>query len=858
MIDPIKIADECYSRLPAEMKSCPWVATDHGRAVLQNDQQLDAYLAAYGEMHIVKCRAALQNFPCSDPNSDILQHNYEIFDWGCGQGIATLTLLEFLHERGLLGRLKAITLIEPSTAALNRAKQWVMQNSGPGVTVKAVNKLIPNDRNATLEEVSCDAKVSINLFSNILDIQSLSLAWLAQKTGSLADINYMICIGPKFSSNTRIDDFCGYFNPASYFSNIESYPYAYTQRTHHPYGCETKCFVHSRNEALNNNYVEQATQQSQPDDYEYAIECYRGVVDDNVLNFFNKIKSECSSSFSVFIRPTIGVDTPDVVLANISRGIILINVCKDLRNLDAEYQRVENIKSYLFNTHLRTIKIDSIINQSVYGCVKTALFFPNSSQQEVEEKLNALNNEMRENYGNPEKNYFAYLIKLFSQSDLNEELNRVSSRAFRYDYYDELLKIIIGHWHSYKDGDTNFRLTRRQMEIVRSDNNRLRVKGVAGCGKTQVVANRAVERHLQTGDTVLILTFNISLIQYVKMRINQVPADFNTTKFEITNYHQFFLSMANKYSDKKIALTDFDEPNFFKPYESEISRYKTILIDEVQDFKTSWLFSIINYFLAPDGTISVFGDGEQNIYEREMEQETKMPVVPSFTGRWNEMSDRISLRIINPQIAILSYQFAKKFVDDSIQALNVPNNLVFETYWIKYWNLGKDKDALSISQNIKWIINRYNIIPRNVVVLAGSINILRDVEKCYVDAQTRSMINFETADQYKELKKKQQSTTLLQRDLKDIRRAAKTHFTTDCDFIKFSTIHSFKGWEADNVILLLQPEMQGDSAFEGYCVKERENTPALIYTALTRAKQNLFIVNLGNDKYHSFFQNNIN
>ena len=305
-------------------------------------------------------------------------------------------------------------------------------------------------------------------------------------------------------------------------------------------------------------------------------------------------------------------------------------------------------------------------------------------------------------------------------------------------------------------------------------------------------------------------------------------------------------------------MTDFDEPNFFKPYESEISRYKTILIDEVQDFKTSWLFSIINYFLAPDGTISVFGDGEQNIYEREMEQETKMPVVPSFTGRWNEMSDRISLRIINPQIAILSYQFAKKFVDDSIQALNVPNNLVFETYWIKYWNLGKDKDALSISQNIKWIINRYNIIPRNVVVLAGSINILRDVEKCYVDAQTRSMINFETADQYKELKKKQQSTTLLQRDLKDIRRAAKTHFTTDCDFIKFSTIHSFKGWEADNVILLLQPEMQGDSAFEGYCVKERENTPALIYTALTRAKQNLFIVNLGNDKYHSFFQNNIN
>ena len=119
------------------------------------------------------------------------------------------------------------------------------------------------------------------------------------------------------------------------------------------------------------------------------------------------------------------------------------------------------------------------------------------------------------------------------------------------------------------------------------------------------------------------------------------------------------------------------------------------------------------------------------------------------------------------------------------------------------------------------------------------------------------MINFETADQYLELRRKQLSPTLFQKDLNDVRRAAKTHFTTDCDCIKFSTIHSFKGWEADNVILLIQPEMQENSEFEGYCVKKRENTPALIYTAITRAKQSLFIFNLGNDKYHSFFQNNI-
>ena len=858
MIDIVKIVEQCYNKLPANLKNCPWVATDHGRLVLQTEEQLDAYLAAYGEMHIVKCRAALQNFPCTKPTDDVNQHNYEIFDWGCGQGIATLTLLEFFQQRGLLGRLNAITLIEPSAIALSRAQKWVQQYAGPAIKVKAINCAIPQEENAIIDEISCSSQISINIFSNILDIRSLSLSWLAKKASSLAAINYMICVGPKFTENTRIKDFCGYFTPSSYFSNIESYRYAYTYDTHHPFSCETKCFVHLRNEQLNNNYVECASKQKQTDDYDYAIECFSNIVDQKTLDFYHKLRNECSSAFTVFLRPTIGVDTPDAVLANISHGIVIISVCDDITKLELEYKRVENIKSYIFNTHLRTIKIDSVINKSVYGCVKTALYFPNSSSYEVEKEIGKLNDEMRErtNQGT-DKDYFTHLIRLYEKDDFNVKLNKIYVHNFRFEYYDELVKIIVGHWHSYKDGETNFRLTNRQKDIVRSNNARLRVKGVAGCGKTQVVANRAVERHLQTGDIVLILTFNISLIQYVRMRIGQVPADFSTAKFEITNYHQFFLSMANSLSDKMISLADFDEPDFFAPYSTKTKRYRTILIDEIQDFKTSWLHSIITYFLAPNGSVSVFGDGEQNIYSREMEAETKMPVVPTFTGRWNEMSERISMRIVNPNIAKLSSLFACAFVDNTMQQFNVVNELVFETYWIKYWNVGKDKNALSLCQNIKWILQNYNISPKNTVVMSESINILRDIEKYYTDEHHQCMTNFETANQYEELCKAQQSPTLFQKDLKEIRRAAKTHFTTNCDNLKLSTIHSFKGWEAETVILLLQPEMEENSTYEGYYIQERENTPALIYTALTRAKCNLFIINLGNNKYHQFFQSNI-
>lgn len=343
------------------------------------------------------------------------------------------------------------------------------------------------------------------------------------------------------------------------------------------------------------------------------------------------------------------------------------------------------------------------------------------------------------------------------------------------------------------------------------------------------------------------------------MRINQVPADFSTTKFEITNYHRFFKSMANRYADGA-TLSDYDNANFFTPYADKIEKYQTIIIDEAQDFKTVWFDNIINYFLAPDGCISVFGDGEQNIYEREMDVENKMPLIHTFSGRWNEMSERVSMRIRNPQIATLSSNFAIKFMDRNAQPLAIQSLLTFEddNYHIKYWNVGSEKKGLELCKNINWIIQTYKLNTSDVVVMGESINVLRDIACSYANlTNLESMINFETLEQYNELKKQTKNVIYFERDLDDIRRAAKTHFTTDCNAIKFSTIHSFKGWESNNVILLLQPEMEDDDKFEGYYIKARENSPALIYTALTRARNNLFIINLGNQKYDSFFKTNI-
>lgn len=763
-------------------------------------------------------------------------------------------------------------MIEPSQEALKRATSWVKKAVGPGVEIISVNEFIPSSDDGKMDSVSCSSDRSINLFSNILDIRTVCLSWLAHKTSSLARQNYMICIGPKYSGNSRIDDFCGYFAPKEYFSQISTYPYAYTTKTHHAFSCETRCFVHEGNDKLNEKYSEKASSNQFTDDYDYAAECMRGIIDDNVIDLFNILRRECGMSFDVFLRPSINLDVPDIVLASSEKGIFLINVCNDISQLREANNKIEAIKRNLYDLHLKSIKIDSVTSHRVFYVIKTALYFPNNTISDYKGEIKELQNEevekVKDDKGNiKEEPYdvskeFKDLITLFGPDNISTTIEQNRSKSFKYEYYDELIKIIVGHWHSYADGDQNFHLSKIQNSFVRSDNKRIRVKGVAGCGKTQVVANRAVEQQLKTGEKVLIITFNISLIQYIKMRINQVPADFCTNKFEITNYHQFIKSMAKRYvpsAQRRIPIEVFDSTTYFAGYEKEIAKYKSIIIDEIQDFKTQWLTTLINYFLAPDGNLSVFGDGEQNIYDREMEEKTKMPSIPTFIGRWNEMSERLSMRILNQDIANLSAKFAKEFITEDAKPLVIQNEFQFEKYYIKYWNVGTNASSKTLASNILWIIQEFGLDVKDVAVLGLSIRLLRDIEWAYRQCSKRiSMINFETCEQFNDVMNQSNTDNKIkQKDIEDIRRAAKTHFTTDSREIKFSTIHSFKGWEAKSIILLLQDEQHSLNEPELYSVKEHTNNAALIYTALTRAKCNVFILNLGNRKNDDFFKKNI-
>ena len=245
-----------------------------------------------------------------------------------------------------------------------------------------------------------------------------------------------------------------------------------------------------------------------------------------------------------------------------------------------------------------------------------------------------------------------------------------------------------------------------------------------------------------------------------------------------------------------------------------------------------------------DGELVIFGDVKQNIYRRSLD-ETKEIHTP-IPGQWTKRLN-IGHRFNNPRIASLSMAFQQHFfgslpTDDIAPDLS----LGFNTRDISYEYLSASSSGDVIAGKCLEIISANSLSLKNTVVLSQTNDILRVVEKAYRTRTGQSpMTTCETQEYYDYLK---ETSERFDDDIRRIRNNKKTHFTMMTDQIKMSSIYSYKGWEADNVILLIQPIKEYVEVEDSIMAM-----PELVYTAITRARNNLFIINLGNTVFHNFF-----
>lgn len=868
------IIELCHRLLPEHWNPCPWRHPEliHGIGLLASEEALNCYMSAYGEMHVGKCRAAIMNFPF-----DKLTGSIEIVDWGCGQGIGSATLIEALQQRELLNWVKKITLVEPSPNAIHRAVCNISKIVNNNIEIDAINKFMPTKEVVSgeiLKSIGYKYSNVIHVFSNILDVKAIDLADIARMVASSHGNHYILCMGPQNSAAYRIDQFCSVFGNQEYFSRIDSVRYGRTQRTGHPYTCKTRCFKYNGaplDLSKLSSYHDSGEQVF--NDYDIQLQWQNGVMSCEKARVAYRLQSILSVDDIMYIDPVINEVAVDFIIVRPNRGLLLLNVFEenlDNCQLSKDGKEISVIdgngvatKTYqspieLINVCQTSIKdgIEELLMSTIessrnFGLIKKVVVFTAND-----------NNKVRDFFGiSSEQINYTYLFgnEFISKKNVSQELYTQIGLINTSSYFDDVVKrkiakILSPSWHSYQEGKTGIEPKGAQRELVISRSTQQKISGVAGSGKTHVLAARAVNAMKRTGGDVLVLTFNITLANYLKFRLSEIREDFSWEKIDIYPYHQFFRIRASE-CRLHVDFGAYDRLSFFENATIH-KHYSAIFVDEVQDYTTEWLRIVMQNFLLPNGEFVVFGDPKQNVYHRPIDSngDIRLGVIRS---EWNRQLST-GRRFTNPRLATLATTFQAKFlsnqpVDTISTTTGFDNTLNFQI--VTYFNMRGSFTMENLVSKLTEIINNSNNDPKDFVVLASYSKLLQTIDSKYRETTgEETEITFVSTEQYERLKElhkvsdEHPASWKFNRDYEALGRTRKQLFTTDKRCLKLSTIKSFKGWESPSVIIILDDEYNAKTA------SRKPLEPEMMYTAITRARESLYIINIGNETYDKFFK----
>lgn len=614
----------------------------------------------------------------------------------------------------------------------------------------------------------------------------------------------------------------------------------------------------------------------------------------------NYLKAHLDDTYEVFVNPYLDGDRPDIIILKEHCAASIIEV-KDwnLQNYKVSennkwevfdgskssrkaspHSQAFRYKKNLYDLHLPIIGLARLKNSNFYNLVHCFVYFHNSDKSAIDalyypaeerhkQERSRLNNAVKEN-----KMSFDAYEKAGEYLDRKKRnLQRDKSISFGRDRLGHLVrKIKQNSIHSLFDENVyrdfkrrlsppvhtlnqglRIKFDNKQLPLTKSETGKGKIKGVAGCGKTSILSQRAINACQRHNSTVLILTFNITLKNYIRDKISDIQGGRDFSSYEITNYHQFYNSQVNN------AELDFGE--LIERYGIErlyrvdvfegvvVTKYKTILVDEIQDYESEWVKIIRDNFLYEDGEMILFGDESQNIYQRDF---ARSPVIAQGYGRWIKLNRSYRTNFDSPLNHLFKdfqLQFlVEKHSDTEIISLS-PTQMGIGYSLLKYEEISISGWKDAVFDSLKSYIRAYDLHPNDVVVLSSKISLIRQLNELWIERE-RTHCMFETfdemaactgmcADELMELDESAINILVNQKkeDIERIRRAKKNHFYANSGLLKLSTIHSYKGLESKTVFYLM---CEGDNA-------------ETVYTSITRSSENLVVYDIGSKNVCSGF-----
>ncbi|MEI8083977.1 MAG: PhoH family protein, partial [Actinomycetes bacterium] len=168
-------------------------------------------------------------------------------------------------------------------------------------------------------------------------------------------------------------------------------------------------------------------------------------------------------------------------------------------------------------------------------------------------------------------------------------------------------------------------LTAEQQAVVRllATRDRVLVSGYAGTGKTFMAINRAVtmwDAKTKAGlrPRIGIVCFNVALAQHIRQEM--LPPD---TGIEVFHFHQLCDDAGREAGMEPVLRKDEAylsrgcverlEESFLS---GRLRPFDALIIDEAQDLEPAWIVAMDECLLVERGSIAIFYDPLQELYER--------------------------------------------------------------------------------------------------------------------------------------------------------------------------------------------------------------------------------------------------
>ena len=633
-------------------------------------------------------------------------------------------------------------------------------------------------------------------------------------------------------------------------------------------------------------------------EYEWLLNECRKKPTEVELGLINLLYDQLDENYTVFYHPHYDVPSSEIAIMNADGGVLLLLINEDdINSLPKDERLFVTAYKHKWKMHNVSIKMLLEKNRKV-DFIKCGVYFGKAQFREVESW-----------YKCPDSNH-----QLFCKTEVEKNRPKVwfwgmddtatliegikgclsRNRNFTPEMKKECLRIL--------GPSFMFREENRKVYVARPDSNRAKyaisqsglkqqIVGEAGSGKTLLLAKRALECYLRIRkenriEPICIFTFNITLRNYIYSQLAGLAlTELEKTvaweleeNIQIVHYDKFLrdlldgrnveqaeISIGIKQEMRELGILDeeydFDilrtawikkirELNNQEPFKP----FAAVLIDEAQDYQEDWIKLLTDIFVGEETEMLVTFDEKQDVYGNHESKKDKRPTIPKVI---NKRPAKLtgSFRL-SKSITHLADHYQRWYWKEKYQDIGVRYNpdkgrqgqdlLLDQFSHVDYYWFNHEFSADDAFRTINDLTVKYGVHNGDIVVLALNDKELRDVYDTMVsgweiEPQMMCITNAEKRqiDEVCANDKEKKSKT------EDVERQKKYDFKIASDDPKVCTIKSFKGWEIPTVFLIIT---ERDDKYTG---------DEQVYTGITRAMQNLIILNFRNEYYDEFFSKKI-